>query len=146
MKSDMTFIELFQNRHQFFRLSENEIEQKINKAQNEINQLRELRKELQFTLKIIKKLSELFDTPNQRELALRVLDHYPELNTPKQVQVVVWSLLGKDTKDIAREQCVSIQAVKFIKTVILRKTKHKTMNALIAEIVQSEVTKKESSK
>lgn len=144
MKDSITFTELFQNRHHFFNLSENEIEQKINKLHNDINNLRELRKELQFTLKIIRKLSEVFTSENQRALALRVLDAYPELGTPKQVQVVVWSLLGKNTKDIAREQCVSIQAVKFIKTVILRKTKHKTMTALLAEIVQNEMIKKET--
>lgn len=135
----ITFDKIFDQREKYFNMSEIDLKKELIQTAKLIEELRGQRQQMHYSLKILKKLAERFPSENQRQLALRVLRSYPQLHTPKQVQTVVYALLGKSTKDIASENCISVQAVKFIKTIILKKTGHKKMNELVAEIVQKEI-------
>jgi DNA-binding NarL/FixJ family response regulator len=112
--------------------SEKEIEDFITKQKLEIIRINKTIKQVTLAGSLLKKHFGFVTDENGRKEIVNICERFPEIETPKQVEVVFYMLKGLSGKQIAEQMRTCEKTVKFHKTNIYKSTSVKSQSELIA--------------
>jgi DNA-binding NarL/FixJ family response regulator len=121
-----------------------DVQNKINDINKKIEQLKYERIKLHAMKRNIHKHDICPDHKFNKALALKILDVFPGLTSPKEVEIVYYMLKGMENKKIGETIFRTVKCVKWHKTNIFRKTKLKSHAQVLAAFANSGATNADS--